>query len=167
MRMQAGHVREGVHIVKDIAKSEQDFMPCFSKLNLEDKAAYEYFKACWRKDSDEEKEFMKYVGDLRHSVTFHYDQTAVKNALAQMADRNDLSTSKLILDEDVHKPTFPIADGVIMCAIGSGCWGIDIFNSQGQEELKDRIAWMGQQSQRFYHFGRSLCTYYFTDYLAK
>lgn len=80
---------------------------------------------------------------------------------------DDLSTNKMILSSDVHVPAFPIADGVIMSAIGKEIWGIDIFSSSGQEKLKQTITWTGKQTQLFYSFGRSLCTYFFMDFANK
>ena len=128
LKLQLGHLFEGLKLIEEIkkdpilkalvdrgnTKSDIEMTQLFQRLGeFLPKAA----KAT---------EFNKLVGDIRHNLTFHYNQsgTLIERAVLDRSKRSNAKTSSVTQADETHRWHFKVADDIVDSIITRQIWNI-------------------------------------------
>lgn len=112
VRLQCGHLNEALKIVQEI-KADSILMNLLDQCSQGTKDSFNTLVKCLRGGSDH-KSFEEYVGRIRHSTVFHYDnKKLVERALSDRAGRKEASLSKITFGDHISLSRFDLADDIV------------------------------------------------------
>lgn len=112
VRLQCGHLNEALKIVQEINK-DSSLINLIDRCSQRTKDSFNILVNCLKGGSNY-KSFENYVGRIRHSTVFHYDnKKLVKIALSDRAGRKEASQSKVTFGDHISLSRFELADDIV------------------------------------------------------
>lgn len=139
VRLQASHLYEAMKIIDAINKSER-LMQVISNCTEKCQEAFGRLIAI-RNDKVQAAKFEKFVGRLRNSLTFHYDQSGklVKRAMTRRSSNRFGNPTSITIGTDPYSWRFTIADDIVDTVVCREIWGIPDSSNDLQEEADSAV----------------------------
>lgn len=173
-RMLLGHIREGVRIIPDLRKQENDLemRRYLSALNCATLESYDRLKKMWpikaklqANVTNEEKLFFRYICGVRDSLGFHYDKNLIKQAIDGLADNNTRSFNAIVGGDDCLICRFPASDSVIAKAIVKYIWGAEKADKAETEVgIGEVMQWVNGVGNDLYLICCAICEQFYLDH---
>ena len=112
VRLQCGHLNEALKIVQEI-KDDSNLMTLIDRCSQAAQGSFSRLVNCL-KGGSENKSFEGFVGRIRHSTVFHYDnKKQVERALADRAGRKEARQSKITFGNHISLSRYELADEIL------------------------------------------------------
>jgi hypothetical protein len=170
MKMQLAHLREAIPVVQSLRKVRA-LSPYLKQLSPNGKQQYKLFERILPGKPDY-ADFKKYVEELRHRLSFHYDRDVTREGIEYLVKTGSRNTTAVVErsgnispHSDIHQSRLVAGDTVAFCAIASDTmWGISNRpESEWEGAISDVAKWTSDRSRALYSFGREVCTLFFAD----
>lgn len=124
VRLQASHLYEAMKIVDAIA-ADQGLIKVVDSCSQKAKAAFQELLKL-RQEENQRTKFERWVGQLRHNITFHYDESGrlIKKAIAKRAKNPLGNPTSITLSTDTYSWRFTVADDVLDTIVCREIWRI-------------------------------------------
>jgi len=163
IRLQCGHLNEGLKVIQDIKDNKQ----LFSRVKLCSQTAKDSFEkmADCLKGGKENKKFEQYVGRIRHNTIFHYDKKLINKALAARAGRKESSRSKITLGDDISLFRFELSDDIVDSIVCREICKVP-RNADLRKEIDDIMDWASDKAMALIDFAGEFIYKYIIDHAA-
>ena len=154
VRLQIGHLQEGLAVVKEVEKSPTLSSIC---LTLEPDLQQTYAELLEYAEGGRRRAEFQDLARIRSDLTFHYNKTGkvIQKAMLSRAARPHSRISLMTRSDHVHYWHFKAADDVIETAIVRDIWNIPI-NTDTQAEADVRSDHIFRLAIRFADFASVL-----------
>ncbi len=163
VRLQCGHLNEGLKIIQEINDSTA-LRQAIERCSQSCKEAFNKLRNCL-KGGPENKQFEKYIGRIRHQTIFHYDNNMVQKALEDRASRQEARVSKVTLGDDISLFRFELSDDITDSII---CRQICRIPRTGdlRKEIDEIMDWAADIGKSLLDFGGEFIHRYIEDHAA-
>lgn len=138
LRAQLSHLHEGMKIIQEI-RDDEKLMALVNQCDHKTQTSFKKLEAYLRGGSQYD-EFTKIVGRVRHSLTFHYDESGeqIKKAVSDRVGRSNARISTITRGSHAYLWHFKVADDVVDSIVCRQIWNIP-KNTDLREEA-DKVA---------------------------
>ncbi len=138
VRTQMAHLYEGMKIIEEVGDSVE-LMALVDRCDEQTKQSFADLKSCLRGGANQQN-FNRLIGQLRHNVTFHYNQSGelIDRAVAALASQPERRTSSVTRGSDAFRWHFKVADDVVEHIVVHQIWQVAPGSNVSEEA--DQIA---------------------------
>lgn len=124
VRTQIAHLHEGLKII-DAIRKDTALLSFVQKCDSQTQKSFQNLEE-YLPYGAKRGEFEKLVGQVRHNLTFHYNESGklIERAISDRASRHDARVSSVTRGDTVYLWHFKVADDVIDSAVVRQIWGI-------------------------------------------
>ncbi len=124
VRAQLAHLNEGLKVIQAI-RDDPLLMNLVHQSDPQTQSSFRKLED-FLKGGARHREFEELVGQIRHNLTFHYDESGklIDRALSDLAARTKDHTSPITRGSTAHIWYFKVADSVVNNVVCHQIWGI-------------------------------------------
>lgn len=124
IRLQASHLHEAMKIFDSIATHER-LRNVVAQCSEASKSAFDRLVAL-RTEEEQRRKFEKFVGRLRHNLTFHYDESGnlIKQAMESRAKKPEGNPTSITRGTEPYSWRLTAADDVVDSIVCRQIWNI-------------------------------------------
>ena len=124
VRTELAHLYEGLEVIDEI-RNDATLSALVGQCDYQTQQSFRALEQFMR-NGPRRAEFMQLIGQIRHNLTFHYDQsgTLIERAISDRAGRSEAQTSSVTRGDTAHLWHFKVADDIVDSIVVRHIWAI-------------------------------------------